>query len=94
VGYEAVSAASTTKLRSGVDFGDRRDVRGTPSDCDYGRKCAAIHEVDPYEAMVNKVLGLSSGLVHVEGEWGLRTGESSIQTGKRKYLLTESSANS
>ncbi len=79
MGHETVSAAPTTKLRSRVDFGDPRDPRGTPSDCDYGRQCAIIHDVDPYEAMVNKVLRLLPGLVHAESEWGLKTGESSIQ---------------
>ena len=80
MGHETVSAASTTKLRSRVDFGDRRDLRATPSDCDYGRQCAIIHDVDPYEALANKVLGLLPGLVHAESEWGLKTGELTIQT--------------
>jgi len=75
VGYETVSAASTSKLGSRVDFGDRRDLRATPSDRDYGRQCSIIHEIDPYEAVADKVLSLLPGLVHTKGKWGLKTGE-------------------
>jgi len=70
VGYESVSTPSTTKLRSRVDFGDPRNLRATPSDRDYGRHCATVHDVDPHETMVNKVLGLLLGLIHAESEWG------------------------
>jgi len=70
VGHETVGAASTTELRGRVDFGDPRDVLARASDCNYGRQCAAIHEIDPDEAVADKVLRFLSGPVDAESEWG------------------------
>ena len=83
MGNETVSAASATEAGSRVDLGDARDARAAAGDCDYGRQCAAIHDVDPYEAVVNEVSGFLPCSVGTESEWGLGGGSSQFVNSDR-----------